>query len=87
MKARLLDVAPVAVGPRSTCRDLVALPRDACPVCGGPTVEQSAAQPALLRHGGYGETHVITARSCADQGCRFSRIVGTSSTRPDRRPA
>lgn len=45
-------------------RALVPLGRSQCPECGGDVHETSAAQPALIRHGGYGETKVGTYLHC-----------------------
>lgn len=47
-----------------TGRGLVPLLRDRCPDCGAQLDVTTAAQPALLRHGGYGADRVHVWRSC-----------------------
>jgi hypothetical protein len=85
VKARLLSVDRAARGPLSDCLDLVPLDPDACPDCTGPMVPHSVAQPALLRHGGYGETRQTHVLVCADPACSRTRTVAVSSVRPERR--
>lgn len=47
------------------CRDLVAVPPGTCPACGSDLHVGSSAQPALFRHGGYGEVRRLFERSCS----------------------
>lgn len=81
-RARLLDVDRAEVAPRSKCRDLVPLPRHTCLGCGGATVEATIAQPALLRHGGYGATRVVTRLACVDPLCGMVRVARVDEVRP-----
>lgn len=62
MKQRLLDVERKERWTGS--RELVPVPRDACPSCGCDTSTTTVAQPALFRHGGYGATLASTIRRC-----------------------
>lgn len=62
-------------------RQLIALPRDRCPVDQLPLVISSVAQPALFRHGGYGATWTTTYRSCR---CGWRLVAQGQETRPDR---
>lgn len=60
---RLLDVEAPEVG--ETCRDLVPVEPGTCPACGADLHTGSSAQPALFVHGGFGEVHRHTERSCS----------------------
>lgn len=39
-----------------------------CPECSGPLAQHTVAEPALLRHGGYGATRTTESLSCLE-GC------------------
>jgi hypothetical protein len=81
-RERLFDAAPVGRGPRSSCKELVPLPRRACLRCGGATVETVVAQPALLRHGGYGATREVTRLACVDPACAAVRVARVDEVKP-----
>lgn len=66
------------------CKELVPLPRRECAKCGGPMVEAKVAQPALLRHGGYGATLVTTRLECIDSECLATRFLSREETQPAR---
>ena len=64
----------------STSNELVPLALDACPACGG--AEPAALvieEPALLWHGGYGETRATTLLLCP---CGWELVRAIDSTRP-----
>lgn len=62
MKDRLFDVEDKERWTGS--RELVVLPEDACPACGGELDEETVDQRPLLRHGGYGAAERTTMRHC-----------------------
>jgi hypothetical protein len=74
---RLLDVEKKE---RWTGRhDLLPVDRQVCPSCGGDLREETVAQPALLRHGGYGATEETTSVSC--RRCGWHLTVAVCETR------
>lgn len=88
MNRRLLDVERARPATRlSSCTDLVPLPPGTCPDCGGATIAVAVAQPALFRHGGYGETTLSTLAVCAAPSCGRALTVSVTSIRPARRSA
>lgn len=84
-RAALFEPDAVVTGPRSRCRELVPLSRESCLVCDGPLRRETVAQPALLRHGGYGATRQETFVLCVDEECGWVRLANTIEVRPDRR--
>lgn len=58
----------------------VLLPAHACPTCGAGLVTWSSAQPALVRHGGYGSTTRTIWRTCI--ACRSTRETAQLQERP-----
>jgi hypothetical protein len=40
-----------------------------CPTCGERTTSRTTDQPALIRHGGYGETTQTVVLSCTADDC------------------
>jgi len=61
---------------------LVPVDRRTCPACGSPSSYITLAQPALLRHGGYGEVRITRLRHC--WSCDWTLVAGVSSGRPSR---
>ena len=61
-------------------RALVPLSRDVCPECAADMHTFTVAQPALVRHGGYGATSVTKSVSCPDCGWHLTNAV--SEERP-----
>ena len=74
----LFDAGPKRAKHGNT-RALVPLGREQCPACGGDVQESSAAQPALIRHGGYGETKVGHFLYC---DCGWTLDAGITSESP-----
>jgi len=52
---------------------------DGCPLCGGVLARSGFSQPALFRHGGYGEVRHHEAMVCA---CGWSGNAGYRSLNP-----
>jgi len=63
-------------------RALVHVPADACPACGGRTVDEVTEAPALFFHGGYGATLRTVRRCCTI--CLWGRLVEETEARPRR---
>lgn len=80
---RLIDVARQRAE-KVRCMELVHVPLDACPMCGGPLVDETVTEMPLLRHGGYGANRTSTRRYCL---CGWALTVEVSETRPERRSA
>lgn len=61
--------------------DLVPAPTAQCVECDADVEYLTIAQPALLRHGGYGATEITTSAVC-----RFGheRVLAVESVRPER---
>ena len=59
---------------------LAILRRRRCHKCGGKQSLVRYVQPALLRHGGYGESKRVTVRTC--KSCGFVSPVSTESIAP-----
>lgn len=87
MRARLLDVPRVDRGQRSTCRDIVPLPKRQCRSCGGPVRTESVTEMALFRHGGYGADRETRFDVCLDRECRTVRCAVVVEVNPRRRAA
>lgn len=62
-------------------RELVVLDPARCPTCGGGIGRERWQQPALVRHGGHGETAEHVVRRCA-AGCGWSLLEQVASIRP-----
>ena len=69
---------------RTSCKELVPLPRDECHACHGPIIFESVGQLALFKHGGYGATRLTTFAVCRDSQCLVVRFVGCTEIRPER---
>lgn len=82
MSQRLLDVERIRRPKWTGSVALVILDRDHCLRCRSETVERRVAQPALLRHGGYGATKKTTFRFCPE--CRWFFISDVTEVRPER---
>lgn len=84
-KPRLLDADTPER--RSGSTDLVPLDRDTCALCDARLVADESAQPALFRHGGYGETRRGVAMWCPECGWQGGRRDEAENPRPTlRRP-
>lgn len=60
--------------------ELVPVPHDTCPRCGGEPEVIEAAQLALFYHGGYGATRGESVTVCLD--CRMVLVVEHRSENP-----
>lgn len=87
MKDRLVDLdavfGPVPAEPKWLgSLELVPVARERCMLCGGATMRQTIAQPALFYHGGYGATRVTTFVLCL--GCPGVRLSSVDEVNPRR---
>jgi hypothetical protein len=65
---------------RGTTKALVPISRTDCPPCGAPLATRRIDEPALIRHGGYGETRTTTTVWC--DACGWSLITAVDSNNP-----
>lgn len=83
MSEHLIDDEPRPARQRwRGSRALVHVPLHACPSCGSAYRAEEVAQPALVRHGGYGGTTRTTTLRCP---CGWSLVSQVHEVRPDRR--
>ena len=59
---------------------LALIPHDNCPDCGAILRTRTVAEPALLRHGGYGATRETTTRVC--DVCGWSHVPAAGEVAP-----
>lgn len=65
-------------------KELVPVDRTTCPACGSELHEERVAQPALIRHGGFGATSETTRVSCSSCGWHLTTAVDDLNPRHEK---